>query len=203
MKVLLINGSPRKGGCTFTALSEIASELAKEGIESEIYQLGTSPVQGCVACGGCKKGAGCRMNDDVNRLAQIMAECDGMVIGSPVYYAAPNGALCALMDRFFYSHGGEFAGKAGAAIVSCRRGGASAAFDRLNKYFSICNMPIVTSQYWNQVHGSTPDDVRKDEEGMQTMRTLARNMAHYLKMRQASEVGEPEYEKKVRTNFIR
>ncbi len=203
MKVLLINGSSRKAGCTFTALSEIAAELEKQGIESVIYQLGTAPVQGCIACGGCKRGDGCKMNNDVNALAELMKTCDGLIVGSPVYYAGPNGALCALLDRFFYSHGGEMTAKPAAAIVSCRRGGASAAFDRLNKYFSISNMPIVTSQYWNQVHGSTPDDVRKDEEGLQTMRTLAVNMAHLLRMKAAAALPAPAYEPKCRTNFIR
>ncbi len=202
MKVLLINGSCHEKGCTFAALKEVALTLEKKGVQTEIYWIGKGPQQGCVACGGCKSGSGCAFDDDVNRVAAILKGCGGLVIGSPVYYAGPNGALCAFLDRLFYSHSAEFAGKVGACVVSCRRGGASAAFDRLNKYFTICNMPLVSSQYWNQVHGSKAEDVIKDEEGMQTMRTLGENMAWLM---QSIADGEPlpVYEKKLRTNFIR
>ena len=182
MKVLLVNGSPRKNGCTFTALSEIAGALEKNGLESEIFHIGTNPVRGCIACRKCMELKKCVFEDDVcNELAVKIAEADGLVVGSPVYYSGPNGALCALLDRVFYSSAVKFRYKPAAAIVSCRRGGASAAFDRLNKYFTISQMPVVSSQYWNAVHGFTPDDVRKDLEGLQIMRTIGNNMAWMLR----------------------
>ena len=194
MKVLLINGSPNAQGCTYTALSEVASEIAKSGIETEIYHIGTKPVRGCTACRQCFKEGKCCFNDDAcNEIAAKIVEADGLVVGSPVYYSGPNGALCALLDRVFYSSASKFRFKPGAAIVSCRRGGASAAFDRLNKYFTISQMPVVSSQYWNAVHGFTPDDVRKDLEGLQIMRTLGKNMAWLLK-NSASGIAPPEPE---------
>lgn len=206
-KVLLINGSPHKNGCTFTALSEIATTLEAQGVESEIYWIGNKPFGGCRACYGCKKGNGCVFDDGgVNEIGQRLDEFDAIVLGSPVYYASPAGQLLSFADRLWYSYGKKMAGKVGAAVVSCRRGGASASFDALNKYFSICNMPIATSQYWNQVHGSTPEDVKKDEEGMQTMRTLALNIAWMLKCIEAGKkagVELPVYEQKIFTNYIR
>ena len=183
MKVLLVNGSPHTEGCTYTALNEIAGTLEKHGIESEVFQIGTKPVYGCTACGKCRELGKCVLEDDAcNELAQKIKDSDGLVIGSPVYFAGPNGALCALLDRVFYSTmRGELTHKPAAAIVSCRRGGASAAFDRLNKYFTITQMPVVSSQYWNAVHGFTPEDVKKDLEGLQIMRTLGNNMAWMLR----------------------
>ena len=183
MHVVLLNGSPNAEGCTFTALSEIAATLKTENITSEIFQLGKKPVRGCIACGVCRERGACAFQDDaLPALVEAAKRADGIVIGSPVYYAGPNGALCALLDRFFFSSGNLLKGMPGAAVVSCRRGGASASFDRLNKYFTINQMPVVSSQYWNSVHGFTADDVRKDAEGLQTMRTLAHNMARMLRM---------------------
>ncbi len=205
MKVLLLNGSPHSKGCTYTALMEIAGTLDKHGIQWELVQTG-SQVSGCLGCGKCKGGSPCIIEDGVNDLAARLEEFDGMIVGSPIYYAGPSGQCTAFLDRLFYSASSKLKGKPGAAIVSCRRGGASAGFDRLNKYFSINSMPIVTSQYWNQVHGNTPEEVLQDEEGLQTMRTLAENMAWLLKCiaaGRAAGVAEPATEPKVRTNFIR
>jgi multimeric flavodoxin WrbA len=206
MKVVLINGSPHEHGCTFTALNEVAVTLQNHGIETEISWIGMQAVQGCIACHKCKKTGVCVFNDQVNVLAEKMDGADGLIVGSPVYYSSASGQVTALLDRLFYSGGAHMAKKPAAAVVSCRRGGASATFDQLNKYFSINNMPIVTSQYWNQVHGFTPDDVRKDLEGMQTMRTLGENMAWLLQCIAAGRkagVPEPVYEAGVMTNFIR
>ena len=195
MHVLLLNGSPNAEGCTFTALSEIAATLKAENVTSEIFQLGKKPVRGCVACGACQERGACAFQDDaLPALVEAAKRADGIVIGSPVYYAGPNGALCALLDRFFFSSGNLLKFKPGAAVVSCRRGGASAAFDRLNKYFTINQMPVVSSQYWNSVHGFTPDDVRKDAEGLQTMRTLAHNLARMLRMEAAMPQRQDEEE---------
>lgn len=205
-KVLLINGSPNAQGCTYTALREVEKSLNKNGVDTEIFQLGKGPIQGCTGCGGCGRNGKCVFDDGVNRLVERLDEFDGLVIGSPVYYASPNGALLAFLDRLFFAAGKKFAGKPGAAVVSCRRGGATAAFDVLNKYFSISNMPIVTSQYWNQIHGNTPEEALQDAEGLQTMRTLGENMAWLIKCIQAGRaagVPEPVYEKKQSTNFIR
>ena len=205
-KVLLINGSPNAQGCTYTALREVEKSLNKNGVDTEIFQLGKGPIQGCTGCGGCGRNGKCVFDDRVNRLLERLDEFDGLVIGSPVYYASPNGALLAFLDRLFFAAGKKFAGKPGAAVVSCRRGGATAAFDVLNKYFSISNMPIVTSQYWNQIHGNTPEEALQDAEGLQTMRTLGENMACLIKCIQAGRaagVPEPVYEKKQSTNFIR
>ena len=201
MNVLLINGSPHAAGCTFTALSEIASTLRAESVDSEIFQLGTKPVRGCIACGICAERGECAFQDDaLPALVEAVKRCDAVVIGSPVYYAGPNGALCALLDRLFYSAGKYLAGKPGACVVSCRRGGASASFDRLNKYFTILQMPVVSSQYWNSVHGFTPDDVRKDAEGLQTMRTLAHNLARMLRM-EAAVPPRQNHEEHLWTSF--
>ena len=206
MKVLLINGSPNEKGCTFTALSEVAASLNANGINTEIFWIGKGAVRGCIACGGCMKLGKCVFSDGVNDLNARAEEFDGLIVGSPVYYAGPNGSLCAFLDRMFFSGGGKWQGKPGACVVSCRRGGASAAFDRLNKYFTINNMPVISSQYWNQVHGFTPDDVRQDLEGMQTMRTLGVNMAYLLKCMEAGRkagVPEPVHEEITYTHFIR
>ena len=206
MKVLLINGSPNEKGCTFTALEEVAGSLNNNGIETEIFWIGKKAGQGCVACMGCAKLGRCVFKDGVNDVNARAGEFDGLIVGAPVYYGGPNGSLCAFLDRMFFSGGEGWAGKPGACVVSCRRGGASAAFDRLNKYFTINNMPVISSQYWNQVHGFTPDDVRKDLEGMQTMRTLGENMAYMLKCIEAGRkagVPEPVHEEIVYTNFIR
>ncbi len=205
MKVLLINGSPNENGCTYTALSEVATTLNSNGIETEILYLGKKPIAGCIACGKCYKTGKCVFDDLVNKVSERLSEYDGIIVGSPVYYAGPSGQLTAFLDRLFYTCGSRMAGKLGASVVSCRRGGASAAFDRLNKYFSISNMHIVGSQYWNQVHGFTPDDVKKDKEGLQTMRTLGKNMAWLLKCIEAGNnagVQKPCYEPPLRTHFI-
>lgn len=203
MKVLLINGSPHKEGCTFTALTEIKGQLEKEGVDSEIFWIGNKPVRGCIACLKCGHNNGkCAFDDDpANEIIDKIIESDAVIVGSPVYYAGPNGALCAVLDRVFYASGASFAFKPAAAIVSCRRGGASATFDRLNKYFTISNMPVVSSQYWNSVHGNTPEEVKQDLEGLQIMRTLASNMAWILKS--IDEDSLPEHEDKLKTNFIR
>ncbi len=204
MKVLLVNGSPKAHGCTYTALNEISEELSKHGVESEIHNVGYD-VPGCRDCRACKKTGRCSIDDQVNAIGARLGEFDAIVLGSPVYYAGPSGEICAFADRLFFTYGKEMAGKLGASVVSCRRGGASAAFDRLNKYFTISNMPIVSSQYWNQVHGNTPDEVRQDLEGLQTMRTLAVNMAWLLKCIKAGDesgVDRPVYEEHLWTNFI-
>ena len=204
-KVLLINGSPRKAGCTYTALSEIARVLSEQGVESEIVQV-PYDTPGCRACGSCRRNGRCVTDDIVNEIGSRLDEFGAVVLGSPVYYAGPSGQICSFADRLFYTYSGKMRGKVGAAIVSCRRGGASATFDRLNKYFTICNMPVASSQYWNQVHGSRPEDVMQDEEGLQTMRTLAANIAWLMRCIEAAEsagVPYPEYEAPMRTDFIR
>ena len=206
MKVLLINGSPHKKGCTYTALREVADELERQGIETEIFQLGTAAVRSCTACGQCAKTGRCVFDDDpVNECLDRLRQADGLIVGAPVHYAGPAGAVTALLDRMFYGKSGFLALKPAVAVVSCRRGGASAAFDRLNKYFTIAQMPVVSSQYWNAVHGNTPEQVRQDLEGMQIMRTLGRNMAWLLKcIDYAKEaVPRPQQEERVSTNFIR
>jgi multimeric flavodoxin WrbA len=202
MKVLLINGSPHKEGCTYTALMEVAGALEKNGIETQIFQIGTKPVYGCTACNKCFELGRCILNDDAyNELSKLCQEADGIVIGSPVYYAGVNGALCALLDRLFFSNGQKLMYKPGAAVVSCRRGGASSAFDRINKYFTISQMPVVSSQYWNSVHGFEAEDVRKDLEGLQTMRALGNNMAWLLKSIEAGAGPIPLNEPKAFTSF--
>jgi len=204
-KVLMINGSPHEHGCTDTALQEIQKKLSEHGIVSDLVWIGTKPVAGCIACGRCRETGRCIFNDLVNEINAKSDDYGALIVGSPVYYAGPSGQVCALLDRLFYSGSDGFAGKFGAAVVSCRRGGASAAFDRLNKYFTINSMPVVSSQYWNQVHGFTPEDVRKDLEGLQTMRTLGENLAYLMKQAEAAEaagVPKPVYEDGVMTNFI-
>lgn len=206
MKVLLINGSPKENGNTFLALSEVAKTLNSEGIQTEIISIGKQAVQGCIACGMCGRNGGrCTFRDDLyfKVMRAVKDGIDGLVIGSPVYYGGPNGSLCALLDRVFYSLGNELRFKPAASVVVCRRGGASSAFDRLNKYFTILNMPVVSSQYWNMVYGHTPGQVAQDEEGMQTMRTLGRNMAWMIRKLNIGEDGFPKQESPLRTNFIR
>lgn len=206
MKVLLINGSPHAKGCTYTALCEVAEALNKEGIETQIFQVGTKPISGCLGCGACMKTGRCVISDTVNEFLDLAEQADGFVFGSPVHFASASGMLTSFMDRAFYGRGNLFAYKPAAAIMSCRRGGATAAFEQINKYFTISNMPIVGSQYWNMVHGNTPDEVKQDLEGLQTMRTLGLNMAWLLKSIQAGkEAGLqlPQREPAVKTNFIR
>ena len=205
MKVLLINGSPKDKGNTFTALSEVAKTLGEEGIDTEIINIGKKAVQGSIACGMCGREGKCTFKDDLYMkiFRAVKDGIDGLIVGSPVYYGGPNGSLCALLDRVFYSLGPDLQYKPAASVVVCRRGGASAAFDRLNKYFTILNMPVVSSQYWNMVYGQTPGQAVQDEEGMQTMRTLGRNMAWMLKRLNVSEEGHPKQEQPLRTNFIR
>ncbi len=206
MKVLLLNGSPHKDGCTHTALAEVGRVLARHAIETEEVWIETKPLAGCTACGACRKDGRCVFDDGVNDLASRLDEYDGIVVGTPVYYAGMSGQLTSFMDRLFYMKGADMSGKAAAAIVSCRRGGASAAFDAVNKYFLMNNMYVIGSQYWNQVHGSCPADVQKDAEGMQTMRTLGENMAYLLRALQAAAregVPTPRYEPLIRTNFVR
>lgn len=206
MKVLLINGSPRPKGCTFTALSEVAKTLNECGVDTEIIQIGNQAIRGCIGCGGCAGKGRCVFGDDaVNEILAKMEEADGLVLGSPVYFASPNGNLLSLLDRLFYA-GNCFAHKPAAAVVSARRAGTTVSLDDLNKYFTIKQMPVVSSNYWNMVHGSCPEDVLKDEEGLQTMRNLARNMAWMLKCIACGKqngINPPEAEKKVWTNFIR
>lgn len=206
MKVILVNGSPKEKGCTYTALCEAAKTLNECGIDAEIFWVGSKPISGCRGCGACAKLGRCVVDDTVNSFVEMAKEADGFIFGSPVHYAAASGAITSFMDRAFYSGGKYMAGKPAASVVSCRRGGASAAFDQLNKYYTINCMPVVSSQYWNQVHGSTPEDVLQDLEGMQTMRTLARNMAWLLKCIEAGKqagITFPEREPVQRTNFIR
>ncbi len=206
MRVLMINGSPHEKGCTYTALSEVAGELEQAGIEIEMLHIGSDPIQGCTGCRGCLKTGYCVFTDDlVNTCVDLAAEADGLVVGAPVYFAGPDGSICAFLDRMFFAKAGRYAYKPAAAVVNCRRGGASAAFDRLNKYFTISSMPVVPSQYWNATHGLAPDEVRQDLEGMQVMRTLGRNMAWLLRCLEVAKdvVPRPEVETRAVTNFIR
>ena len=193
MKALLLNGSPHERGCTYTALCEVVKVLNRNGIETEVLWLGKQPIQGCVACGGCKNTGRCVFDDGVNRLIECLDEFDALVIGSPVYYSAPAGQLVAFLNRLFYAGGGKMAHKVAAAVVSCRRGGSTATFEQLNQYFGISNMIVATSQYWNQ-------------EGLQTMRTLGENIAWLCRLLENGKkagIEPPVYEPKLRTNFIR
>lgn len=205
MKVLLINGSPNEKGCTFTALSEFESVLNAQGIATEILHIGNKKIPGCMACRKCTGKFRCVIDDIANTVIEKAEGSDGFVFGSPVYYAAANSTLTALLTRSFFAGKPAFAYKPGTAVVSCRRGGAASALDQLNKYFTINNMPLVPSQYWNMVHGNTPDEVRQDLEGMQTMRTAGKNMAWLLKCiakGRESHIDIPVAEAPVRTNFI-
>ncbi len=207
MKILMINGSPNQNGCTYTALSEMAAVFEKNGIETGILWLGKKATPDCIACCKCQQGGGCVFNDEVNDIAARIDDIDGFVFGSPVYYGGPTGRLTSFMDRLFFSIPNEkFAGKLAASVVSCRRGGATSAFQRLNQYYLIENMIVAGSQYWNQVHGSDPEQVKSDAEGLQTMRTLAQNMTWLLqsiKSGRENGVEAPQYEDKTFTNFIR
>ena len=205
MKVLMINGSPRANGNTALALEEMAKTFRQEGVEAEILHVGHLPIRGCTACGGCRKTGKCVFDDGVNEAAEKFREADGLVIGSPVYYASANATLVALMTRLFYSARFDKTMKVGASVVIARRGGCSATFDELNKFFTIAGMPVASSQYWNSVHGGAPGEAAQDLEGLQTMRTLARNMAFLIKSIQLGKerYGLPEREKGVATNFIR
>ena len=205
MKVLLVNGSPRKEGNTALALKEMEKVFATEGIETIIVQVGSQNIRGCIACGKCGELGKCVFDDVVNEYAKVFEECDGIVVGSPVYYASANATLIAFLDRMFYSTRFDKTMKVGASVVVARRGGLSSTFDELNKYFTISGMPVASSQYWNSVHGAAPGQAEEDLEGLQTMRTLARNMSFLMKSIQLGKekYGLPEKEAHVWTNFVR
>lgn len=205
MRVILVNGSPHQKGCTYTALREIEKVLNNNEIETEIFWLGAKPIAGCIGCGNCLKSGKCFVDDKVNEFLEKVPKTDGFVFGTPVHFAATSGMLSSFMDRVFYGRRNLFSNKLGAGIVSCRRGGASTAVDEINKYFGISNMPIVSSQYWNMVHGNKPEEVMQDEEGLQTMRTLGNNMAWLLKSIEAGKkagIELPKNEPIISTNFI-
>jgi multimeric flavodoxin WrbA len=205
MKVILVNGSPHQKGCTYTALTEVKKTLEKNGIETEEFWVGNKPIAGCIGCGKCVETGKCFVDDKVNEFLTKVPSADGFVFGTPVHFASGSGMITSFMDRAFYGRRNLFKNKVASCVVSCRRGGATSTFDQINKYFSMNNMPIITSQYWNMVHGSKPEDVLKDEEGMQTMRTLGNNMAWILKCIDAGKkagIAEPNNEKIVMTNFI-
>ena len=210
MKVLLVNGSPHEKGCTYTALMEVAGVLENEGIGAEVFWIGNKPLSGCIDCRTCLERKKCIFDDKVNEVLAVAQNMDGFIFGSPVHYAAASGAMTSFMDRLFFadllSGRQSFALKPAAAVVSARRAGTTATFDQLNKYFTISQMPIISSRYWNMVHGATPEDVQKDLEGLQTMRVLARNMAWILKCKDAglkAGVPVPVQEENIYTNFIR
>lgn len=210
MKVLLVNGSPNKEGCTYTALKEVADTLSKEGIQADIFWVGNKPISGCIACGTCEEKHKCVFDDKVNEFLDIAKDYDGYIFGTPVHYAGASGALTSFMDRAFYANAcgglGSFHLKPAAVVCSARRGGTTATWDQINKYFGISQMPIITSRYWNMVHGNTPEEVKQDVEGLQTMRALARNMAWFLKCKEAGAkagIPMPEQEPATFTNFIR
>lgn len=206
MKVILVNGSPHEKSTTYAALSEVEKVLNENGIETEIFWLGTKPISGCLGCAGCKTTKKCVINDVVNDFLEKSQTADGFIFGTPVHYASASGAITSFMDRVFYLKSSIFSGKPAATVVCCRRGGASAAFDQINKYYPISGMPMVPSQYWNSVHGVSAEQAPCDEEGMQTMRTLANNMTWMLKCIEAGKnagITFPEKEKPLRTNFIR
>ena len=205
MKVILVNGSPHEKGCTYTALCEVEKALNSEGVETEIFWIGRKAIGGCWGCGACRKIGKCAQEDTVNEFVEKAKTSDGFVFGSPVHYASMSGALTSFMDRAFYSGSKALRYKPATAIASCRRGGASATFDQLNKYFTISNMPVVSGTYWNQIHGNTPEEALQDLEGLQNMRYLGYNMAWLLKcieLGKASGVS-PKQEERIRTNFIR
>lgn len=202
-KVLLLNGSPHTKGCTAAALDEMVNAFEKEGIQTEMIQVGSKAIRGCIACGKCKSLGRCVFDDLVNETAPKLEAADGLVIGSPVYYGSPNGTILSFLDRLFYSTPFSKHMKVGAAVVSCRRGGNTASFDVLNKYFTISSMPVASSTYWNQVHGFSAEDVAKDLEGLQTMRNLARSMSFMIKAINdgKEKYGSPESEHKCFTSF--
>ena len=205
MKVLMINGSPKANGNTALALKEMEAVFAAEGMECETILVGNQPIRGCIACGSCYKNGKCVFDDAVNEVAEKFRDADGLVVASPVYYASANGTLTSLLDRLFYSSDFPKTMKVGASVAVARRGGCSSTFDELNKYFTISGMPVASSQYWNSVHGGRPGEAIQDEEGLQTMRTLARNMAFLMKSIALGKerYGLPEREKSTATNFIR
>lgn len=205
MKVLLLNGSPHAQGSTYTALHEMEKIFAENGIETEMVHVGNKDIRGCIACGSCYETGKCVFDDIVNELAGKFEECDGLVVGSPVYYASANATLVALLDRLFYSTHFDKTMKVGASVVSARRGGLSSTFDELNKYFTITGMPVASGQYWNSIHGNNAEQAQQDGEGLQIMRTLARNMSFLMKSIELGKekYGLPEKEKRVSTNFIR
>ncbi len=210
MKVILVNGSPNKNGCTYTALEEVSKTLNAEGIDTDIFQIGKKSISGCIACGTCRKIGHCGISDKVNEFLEIAKNYDGFVFGSPVHYAAAGGAISSFMDRVFYSdlNSGRktFYLKPAAAVVSARRAGTTSTFDQINKYFTISQMPVISSRYWNMVHGANSEDVKKDLEGLQIMRILGRNMAWFLKCKEAgikAGITFPEQEENIYTNFIR
>lgn len=205
MKVLMINGSPHAKGNTYIALHEMEKIFQKEGVETEILQIGNKPIRGCIACNSCSEKGRCVFDDAVNEAAPKFEECDGLVVASPVYYASANATLIAFLDRLFYSTSFDKTMKVGAAVVAARRGGLSATFDELNKYFTICGMPVASSQYWNSIHGRAQGEAEQDGEGLQTMRTLARNMTFLMKSIALGKetYGLPEQEPFSPTNFIR
>ena len=206
MKVLLVNGSSHKNGCTFTALNEVARILIQEGVEAEIFHLGNAELRDCCGCNACKSTGECVFNDMVNDFIARAKEADGFVFGTPVYFALPSGRILSLLDRAFYAGGYAFAYKPGAAIASARRSGTTASFDVLNKYFTIANMPVVSSNYWNNIHGKVADEAKQDLEGLQTMRNLARNMVWILRCIEAGKqkgIEAPQQEARIYTNFIR
>lgn len=205
MKVLMLNGSPHQKGNTALALEEMAEVFKQAGVETEMVQVGQLAVRGCVACGFCKQNGRCVFNDIVNELAPKFEACDGLVVGTPVYYASANATLVAVLDRLFYSTPFDKTMKVGAAVAAARRGGLTATFDELNKYFAICGMPIASGQYWNGIHGAAPQQAQQDEEGKQMMRTLARNMVFLMRSIALGKekYGLPEKEPLTFTNFIR
>lgn len=206
MKVMLVNGSPHHEGCTYTALQEVAKALNEDGIETKNFWIGIRPISSCLSCGNCSVEGRCAIDDVVNVFVEEAKDCDAFVFGAPVHFASANGAMISFMDRAFYSGKLALEFKPAASVVSCRRGGATATFDELNKYFTIRNMPVISSQYWNQVHGNTPEEVIQDVEGMQTMRTLGHNIAWLLKCIKAGRsvgIEHPEPEEQIKTNFIR
>ena len=205
MKVLLINGSPHAKGSTYTALHEMEKVFTENGIEAEIVHIGNKDIRGCVACGACSKLGKCAFSDMVNEVAPKFEEADGLVVGSPVYYASANATLIAFLDRLFYSTHFDKTMKVGAAVVTCRRGGNTATFDVLNKYFTMTGMPVASSQYWNMVYGGSAEEVAQDAEGLQTMRTLGRNIAFMMKSFRLGkeQFGLPQKETPIFTNFYR
>ena len=211
MKVILVNGGPHKNGCVNIALEEVAKELNKENIETEIFWVGVKPIAGCIACGNCAKTGKCVFDDVVNEFVEKAKDADGFIFGTPVHYAGASGAITSFLDRAFYSascsgKSDRFLFKPSACVISARRAGTTATYDQINKYFGITQMPIISSRYWNMVHGNTPEQVKQDEEGMQTMRILGRNMAYYLKCIEAGKekgINPPKQEQTTFTNFIR
>ena len=210
MKVLLVNGSPHQRGCTYTALCEASESLNKNGIDTDLFRIGNKPLSGCIACKTCVKNNQCVFNDTVNEFLNIAGDYDGFVFGTPVHWGAASGAMTSFLDRAFYADfcggGNRFLLKPAAAVISARRAGTTATWDQINKYFGLMQMPIITSRYWNMVHGTCPEEVKKDEEGMQVMRILGKNMAYFLKCKESAQkagISEPEQESITFTNFIR